>query len=221
MSLKAHCFFVCHATYKEFFFKKTHLLSLPRKSFNTAPPMTARHARDFTWNRGWSLNSPPLTQGDQIPYPLEDSDNQIPSFPGWHRCQMPGVCPGGMLKLRFDRYIRTQFFQLPLSSFLFPLYSFSFPDLSRKDRGDSASRVDCRSFSVLTILTGSRPGKSSKCLLPSFPSAFARFARFPRSRDHPEGLLAAATPSTLSYGVLFCSKQFEYIYAFIALSTIV
>ena len=27
-------------------------------------------------------------------------------------------------------------------------------------------------------------------LLPSFPSAFARFARFPRSRNHPEGLLA-------------------------------
>ena len=107
------------------------------------------------------------------------------------------------------------------SSFLVPLSSFSFPDLSRKDRGDSASRVDCCSFSVLTILTGSRPGKSSKCLLPSFPSAFARFARFPRSRDHPEGLLAAATTSTVSYGVLFCSKQFEYIYAFIALCAIV
>ena len=69
------------------------------------------------------------------------------------------------------------FFQLPLSSFLFPLSSFLFPlssfrfplssflflDLSRKDRSDSASRVDCRSFSVLTILTGSRPEKSSKC----------------------------------------------------------
>ena len=37
-------------------------------------------------------------------------------------------------------------------------------------------------------------GKLS-CLLPSFPSAFARFARFPRSRfprsrDHPKELLA-------------------------------
>ena len=44
---------------------------------------------------------------DQIPHPLEDSDNQIPSSPGRQRCQMPGVCPGGggMLKLRFDRYI--------------------------------------------------------------------------------------------------------------------
>ena len=53
-------------------------------------------------------NSPPLTHGDQIPHPvLEDSDNQIPSSPG-KRCQMPGVClggRGGMLKLRFDRYI--------------------------------------------------------------------------------------------------------------------
>ena len=68
-------------------------------------------------------------------------------------------------------------FLFPLSSFLFPLSSFLFPpspflfllssflflDLSRKDRSDSASRVDCRSFSVLTILTGSRPEKSSKC----------------------------------------------------------
>ena len=59
-------------------------------------------------------------------------------------------------------------FLFPVSSFLFPLSSFLFPlsrlisVLSRKDRSDSASRVDCRSFSVLTILTGSRPEKSSK-----------------------------------------------------------
>ena len=48
-------------------------------------------------------------------------------------------------------------FLFPLSSFLFP-----FPDLSRKDRSDSASRADCRSFSVLKILTSSRPEKISK-----------------------------------------------------------
>ena len=72
------------------------------------PPMIGRHAKDFTWNRGCSSNSPPLKHGDQIPHPLEDSDNQIPASPGRQRCQMPGVCPGGgggMLKLRFDRYI--------------------------------------------------------------------------------------------------------------------
>ena len=69
--------------------------------------MIAHHARDFTWNRGCSSNYPPLTHGDQIPHPLEDSDNQIPSSPGRQRCQMPGVCPGRMLKLRFDRYIRS------------------------------------------------------------------------------------------------------------------
>ena len=57
--------------------------------------MIARHAIDFTWNRGFSSNSPPLRHGDQIPHPLEDSDNQIPSSPGRQRCQMPGVCPGG------------------------------------------------------------------------------------------------------------------------------
>ena len=54
-------------------------------------------------------------------------------------------------------------FLLPPSYFLFPLSSFLFLDLSRKDRSDSVSRVDCRSFSVLTILTGSRPEESSKC----------------------------------------------------------
>ena len=48
-------------------------------------------------------------------------------------------------------------FVFPLSSFRFPLSSFSFPDLPRKDRSESANRVDCRSFSVLAILTGSRP----------------------------------------------------------------
>ena len=67
----------------------------PRKSPNTASPMIARHARDFTWNRGCSPNSPPPTHGDQIPHPLEDSDNQIPSSPGRQRFQMPAVCPGG------------------------------------------------------------------------------------------------------------------------------
>ena len=73
--------------------------------------MIARDARDFTRNQGCSSNSPPLTHRDQIPHPLEDSDNQIPSSPGWQRCQMPEVCWGGggagvgMLKLRFDRYI--------------------------------------------------------------------------------------------------------------------
>ena len=74
--------------------------SFPRKSSNTASPMIARHARDFTWNRGCSSNSPPLMHGNQIPHPLEDSDNQIPFSPGRQKCQMPRVCPGGMLKLR-------------------------------------------------------------------------------------------------------------------------
>ena len=71
----------------------TKVQSFPRKSSNTASPI-ARHAKDFTWNRGCSSNSPPLTHGDQIPHPLKDSDNQIPSSPGRQRCQMPGVCPG-------------------------------------------------------------------------------------------------------------------------------
>ena len=69
--------------------------------------MKARHAKDFTWNRRCSSNSPPLIKhGDQIPDPLEDPDNQIPSSPGRQKCQMPRVRPeGGMLKVRFDRYI--------------------------------------------------------------------------------------------------------------------
>ena len=84
----------------------TKAQSFPRKYSNTASPMIARHARDFTWNRGCSSNSSPLTHGDQIPHPLEDSDDQIPSSPGRQRCQMPGVCRGGgMLKLPFDRYM--------------------------------------------------------------------------------------------------------------------
>ena len=70
----------------------TKAQSFPRKSSNTASPMIARHAKDFTWNRGCSSNSPPLTHGDQIPHPLKNSDNQIPSSPGRQRCQMPGVC---------------------------------------------------------------------------------------------------------------------------------
>ena len=88
----------------------TKVQPFPRKSSNTASPMTAHLTRDSTRNQGCRSNSPPLTHGDQIPHPLEDSDNQIPSSPGRQRCQMPGVCPGvggggGVLKLRFGRYI--------------------------------------------------------------------------------------------------------------------
>ena len=36
----------------------TKAQSFPRKSSNTASPI-ARHAKDFTWNRGCSSNSPP------------------------------------------------------------------------------------------------------------------------------------------------------------------
>ena len=61
-------------------------------------------------------------------------------------------------------------FRFPVSAFLFRLLSFPFPfspfpfpDFSRKDRRDSAIRVDCRPFSVLTILTGIDLTKSSKC----------------------------------------------------------
>ena len=73
----------------------TKAQSFLRQSSNTASPMIARHARDFKWNWGCSSNSLPLTHRDQIPHPLEDSDNQIPSSPGRQRCQMSGVCPGG------------------------------------------------------------------------------------------------------------------------------
>ena len=84
----------------------TKAQSFPRKSSNTASPIIARHAWDFTWNGGWGSNSQPLTHGDQIFLPLEDSDNQIPSFPGRQGDKCPGYTRG-MLKLRrFDRYIR-------------------------------------------------------------------------------------------------------------------
>ena len=37
--------------------------------------------------------------------PPWQSSVQIPPFPGTMDSQMPEVCPGGMLKLQFDRYI--------------------------------------------------------------------------------------------------------------------
>ena len=71
------------------------------------------HENPLTPCPPWKLTTPEISHeiegAVQIPHPLEDSDNQIPSYPGRQRCQMPGVCPrgGGMLKLRFDRYIIT------------------------------------------------------------------------------------------------------------------
>ena len=48
-----------------------------------------------------------INRAVQIPHPLEDFDNQIPSSAGPQRFQMPGVCQGGgkMLKLWFGGYI--------------------------------------------------------------------------------------------------------------------
>ena len=79
-----------------------------RSSHTASPAMIARHVQraqrfhmksrqlfKFPTAFAWGSNSPPPSQGDQIPHPLEDSDNQIPSSPGQQRCQIPGVCPGG------------------------------------------------------------------------------------------------------------------------------
>ena len=93
-SLNAQLFFVCHATYKAFY-KKIHLLrllpvhSIPRAYMRYSWPFHW-HSSSLTWNRGDGSNSPPLTHGDQIPHPLEDSDNQIPSSPGWQMCHARG-----------------------------------------------------------------------------------------------------------------------------------
>ena len=64
--------------------------SFPRKSSKTASLTIARHAGDFIWNGGCSSNSPPLTHGDQIPHPLKDSENQIPSSYDGKGVKCPG-----------------------------------------------------------------------------------------------------------------------------------
>ena len=40
------------------------------------------------------------------------SGDQIPSLPIKKRRQMPEVCPGGMLKIRFDWYISTVIYEM-------------------------------------------------------------------------------------------------------------
>ena len=84
----------------------TNAQSVPWKSSNTTSPGHDSYARDFAWNRGGSSNSPPLTHGDQIPHPLEDSDNQFPPPRDGKGLKCPQYARrggGGMLKLRFDR----------------------------------------------------------------------------------------------------------------------
>ena len=60
------------------------------------------YARDFAWNRGCSSNSPPLTHGDQIPYPLEDSDNQFPPPRDGKGFKCPQYARGGGECWSFD-----------------------------------------------------------------------------------------------------------------------
>ena len=46
-----------------------------------------------------------MTSRLAIKFPTPMSGDQIPSLPGKKKRQMPGVCPGGLLKLRFDWYM--------------------------------------------------------------------------------------------------------------------
>ena len=58
------------------------------------PNITTNRAITQT-NQGSSSNSPLLTHEDQIPRPLEDSDNQIPSSKGDGKgVKCPGYAPG-------------------------------------------------------------------------------------------------------------------------------
>ena len=66
--------------------------------------LAGKDARLVTWNRGMRSHSPPIMNGDQMP-----------SLPDRKRRQMPGVCPGGMFKLRFEWYIIFRDFSLPNS----------------------------------------------------------------------------------------------------------
>ena len=85
----------------------TKAQSFPRKSSNTASPMIAHLARDSTWNRGRSSNSPPLTHGDQIPHPLKTLIIKFPPPRDGKGAKCLGYAwwGGGLLKLRFGRYI--------------------------------------------------------------------------------------------------------------------
>ena len=63
--------------------------------------MTLKHGFKFSTPYAWGSNSPPP----------EDNDSEILFPPGRQRGQMSGVClgGGGVLKLRFDQYIKVQF----------------------------------------------------------------------------------------------------------------
>ena len=77
----------------------------PRKSPNTASPMIARHGRDFTWNRGCSSNSPAQRIEIKFPTPWKTLIIKFPPPRDGKGVKCPGFARGGMLKLRFDRYI--------------------------------------------------------------------------------------------------------------------
>lgn len=72
---------------------QNHNLSLWNRS-KARLPTSLKAQRHVTLNRGYGSNSPPPMHGYQIPHPLEDSDNKMPSSPWRQWCQVPGVCPG-------------------------------------------------------------------------------------------------------------------------------
>ena len=75
--------------------------------FQENPLHHVRHDRSLRSKRPETSHEMEATV--QIPHPVEDSDNQVPSSPGRQRFQCPGYARGGgggeMLKLRLDRYI--------------------------------------------------------------------------------------------------------------------
>ena len=77
---------------KELFTNKGEILSC--KSFKTCKNRKNSRACYVRTRDKYGSNSPPFKRSVQIP----------PS-PGTMHSQMPGVCPGGMLKFRIDRRI--------------------------------------------------------------------------------------------------------------------
>ena len=99
---------------------------------------------------------------DQMPGPREDLVHQIPSLPGKRRRKMPGVCPGGMFKLRFDWYIRRHYQPLfkkgacaPKSSLLGPQI-ICYSEFAERNKFRNIPSLTTRSFRVDLLRTVSR-----------------------------------------------------------------
>ena len=110
----------------------------------------ACHARDFTWNRGCSPNSPPLTHGDQIPHPWKTLIIKFPPPPDGKGVKCLGNARGGgCCRYITGMFIMERDFKKAFKTFFFDMSWYSLPAQGKASFCSGAPAREARQRSTM------------------------------------------------------------------------